>query len=252
MARTLRIGEVAELAGISVRTLHHYDQIGILTPSARNDGNQRLYTEDDLLRLQQILTLRYLGFQLRRIGELLERPDFDLVASLVAQRHALRDRVAELQEIEGAVNALLFDRMESGSWDWSLVRDATGAVGGGLSRKENAMEQYYTPEQMARFKELEEKTPREEIRAIEQGWSQLLIDIRENLEIDPASEKAGELLDRWDALFERMRKAYEGYEDLWNAIGENYEAGVFEDQPGAPGQAEFAFIEEARKAQQGQ
>lgn len=248
MARMFRVGEVAELVGISVRTLHHYDQIGVLTPSARNEGGHRLYTEDDLLRLQQILTLRYLGFKLRRIAELMERSDFDLIASLNAQRHAIRDRVTELEVIEAALTALIDDRLDSGAWDWSLIADAAAAVGERNMKEDRNVEQYYTPEQMQQFAELREKLPEEEIRAVEQGWSQLLADLRANLDADPASEIAGELVARWDALFERTRKAYEGYEGLWNAIGDNYQAGKFEGYPGAPGQAEFTFIEEARKA----
>src|SRR4026208_2411927 len=88
-----RVGEVATLTRVSVRTLHHYDRIGLWRPAARSGGGYRLYGEDDLLRLQQILTLRYLGFPLKRIGELLDRPDFDLVASLRVQQQALRERI---------------------------------------------------------------------------------------------------------------------------------------------------------------
>lgn len=84
MARIYRVGEVSDMTGVSIRTLHHYDRIGLLKPSRHTEGRHRLYSDADLLSLQQILTLRYLGFPLRRIGELLERPDFDLVASLRA------------------------------------------------------------------------------------------------------------------------------------------------------------------------
>ena len=82
MGRYYRVGEVATLTRVSVRTLHHYDRIGLLRPATHSAGGYRLYGEPDLLRLQQILTLRYLGFPLKRIGELLDRPDFDLLASL--------------------------------------------------------------------------------------------------------------------------------------------------------------------------
>jgi MerR family transcriptional regulator, thiopeptide resistance regulator len=77
--RRYRVGELASLTGVSVRTLHHYDQIGLLKPSAHSEGGYRLYSENELLRLQQILMLRYLGFGLVSIGTLLDRPDFEIL-----------------------------------------------------------------------------------------------------------------------------------------------------------------------------
>ena len=87
MGRYYRVGEVARLTRVSVRTLHHYDRIGLLHPARHSAGGYRLYGESELLRLQQILTLRYLGFPLKQIGELLDRADFDL-----SPRSACSDR----------------------------------------------------------------------------------------------------------------------------------------------------------------
>src|SRR5262245_40215664 len=105
-----RVGRVAALTGVSVRALHHYDAIGLLRPSRRLDSEHRsghrLYSSADLLTLQQILTLRYLGFDLRQIRELLERPDFDVIASLRIQRGVVRERIAELGRIEGSLSRL--------------------------------------------------------------------------------------------------------------------------------------------------
>ena len=246
-----RVGEVAEMTGVSIRTLHHYDRIGLLKPARRSEGGQRMYSETDLLKLQQVLTLRYLGFPLKRIGKLLERPDFDLVASLRAQREALRDRAAELGQIEAALNALLDERVASGPWDWSLVNRLSFTVHDRLNEKGQAMERYYTPEQMARFAELRERLPEEKIRAVEEDWAKLLADVRASSHLDPASPEAQDLARRWDEMMERTRQGYTDYEDLWKAIGENYRAGTFEEHPQAPNQADFAFIERAHNAAMG-
>ena len=144
MGRNYRVGEVATLTRVSVRTLHHYDHIGLLRPTLHSPGGYRLYGDADLLRLQQILTLRYLGFSLKRIGELLDRSDFDLVASLRAQRQALRDRIEELERISAAVGELVDQRLATGEWPWQLVIEASEAVGVGLTRREEMMESYYT------------------------------------------------------------------------------------------------------------
>lgn len=73
----LKVKEVAELVGISVRTLHHYDQIGLLTPEKRTDFGYRLYTDSDLETLQQILFFRELGLPLKKIKEIISNPSFD-------------------------------------------------------------------------------------------------------------------------------------------------------------------------------
>lgn len=248
MASLYRVGEVAELTGVSVRTLHHYDRIGLLKPTSYSAGGHRLYAESDLLQLQQILTLRYLGFSLARIGELLERPDFDLLASLGAQRRALRDRVVEFNAIEVAISALITNRLSNDEWDCTLVNRLSQSVQGQLSEKGQNIERYYTPEQMARFAELREKLPEDEIRAVEEGWAGLMAEVHASSDLDPASPQAQDLVRRWDEMLERTRRGYEGYEDLWQAIGDNYEAGNFEAHAEAPNQADFAFIEKARSA----
>ena len=73
-----KVGELARRTGLSVRTLHYYDEIGLLSPSQRTDGNHRLYDAVDVVRLQKIKSLRALGFSLREIRESLDRPDYPL------------------------------------------------------------------------------------------------------------------------------------------------------------------------------
>lgn len=105
--RTYRIAEVAALAGVTVRALHHYDEIGLLTPSIRSKAGYRLYTERDLLRLQQIMIQRELGLPLEHIRRVLDDPTFDLRAALLAQKTALEQRAAQTRALLDAVNAAL-------------------------------------------------------------------------------------------------------------------------------------------------
>src|SRR5262245_29072630 len=165
VARLYRVGEFAAMTGVSIRTLHHYDRIGLLNPSAHTESGYRLYSERDLLGLQQILTLRYLGFPLQQIGELLGRPDFDLLASMRIQRTAFRDRSSELERIEAALGELVEHRLAAGAWAWDLVVRASAAVQEGLEPKGEQMDRYYTPEQMKQFEELGQKFPAAEREA---------------------------------------------------------------------------------------
>jgi DNA-binding transcriptional MerR regulator len=113
MAHT--VGEVAKVARISVRTLHHYDEIGLVVPSSRSEAGYRLYEEPDLERLQQVLFFRELGFSLEKIARTLADPGFDRRRALVSHRELLVERadqaLALVSLIDRTIQAL--DRGEN-------------------------------------------------------------------------------------------------------------------------------------------
>lgn len=249
-----RVGEFAALTGVSVRTLHHYHRVGVLGPSRRAESGYRLYSERDLLRMQQILTLRYLGFPLKDIGDLLSRPDFDLVASLRIQRMALRDRISELERIDSTLGELLDRRLETGQWVWDLVAKASAAVQKSLEQKgEKQMQEYYSPDEMRqRFDEIGERVSPEEIRDIEQRWTALLREVRSSLHLDPASPEARDLADRWNALQQDTFRHYPDDDKLMASIGDGYRQGRYTDIEGAPRPEDFAFIARVNEVRGGE
>ncbi|MDT3682887.1 MAG: MerR family transcriptional regulator [Truepera sp.] len=95
-SETYTVGEVARLANVSVRTLHHYDDIGLLSPAGRTDAGYRLYGAADLERLHDILAYRALGFELEAIAEFLARPEADAWAHLRRQEAVLNTRIERL------------------------------------------------------------------------------------------------------------------------------------------------------------
>jgi DNA-binding transcriptional MerR regulator len=98
------VGQVAELAGVTVRTLHHYGQIGLLVPQDRNGAGYRRYADEDLQRLQHILFYRELGFSLEDIATILDRPGADTGEHLRRQRELLGQRISRLQTMISAVD----------------------------------------------------------------------------------------------------------------------------------------------------
>lgn len=102
----LIVGQVAERYGITVRTLHHYDEIGLLVPSERTHAGYRLYTRADLLRLGAIVTYRRLGMALSEVQALLDG-DADVVATLTRQKEAVLRNVDELHQLVGAIDRVL-------------------------------------------------------------------------------------------------------------------------------------------------
>ncbi|MFI5803774.1 MerR family transcriptional regulator [Streptomyces sp. NPDC051561] len=101
------VGKVAEVASVTVRTLHHYDAIGLLSPSGRSHAGHRRYSDGDLDRLQQILFYRELGFPLDQVAALLDDPATDPQDHLRRQHQLLRDRITKLQEMATAVETAM-------------------------------------------------------------------------------------------------------------------------------------------------
>lgn len=93
------VKQLSRLAGVTPRTLHYYDQIGLLAPETRAANGYRYYGDDALLRLQQILFYRELGLELDEIKQILARPDFDLLTALEQHRQALEKRVRRLERL---------------------------------------------------------------------------------------------------------------------------------------------------------
>ncbi|WP_327430595.1 MerR family transcriptional regulator [Streptomyces sp. NBC_01236] len=97
------VGQVAGFAGVTVRTLHHYDEIGLLAPGERSHAGHRRYGDADLDRLQQILFYRELGFPLDEVAALLDDPEADPRAHLRRQHELLTARIEKLQRMAAAV-----------------------------------------------------------------------------------------------------------------------------------------------------
>ena len=99
----MNVGEVAALAGVTVRTLHHYDRIGLLSPSERTAAGYRRYAPSDLDRLHRVLVYRALGFSLEEVATLLDDPDADPAAHLRRQHRLLRERLEHTQTMVAAL-----------------------------------------------------------------------------------------------------------------------------------------------------
>lgn len=106
-ARELTVGVVAGMVGVSIRTLHHYDQIGLVEPSGRTPAGYRVYDDTDVERLHQVLTYRELGFSLEQIATLLDDPDADPLSHLQTQRALLTDRIDRLLRMVAALEEMM-------------------------------------------------------------------------------------------------------------------------------------------------
>jgi DNA-binding transcriptional MerR regulator len=113
------INEISKLTGISVRMLHHYDKIGLLVPSKRTDSNYRMYNDDDIARLYQILIFKELEFSLQKIKQILDDENFNREEALKVQRNLILEKKNRLEKI-----------IES-------IDDNIGNLGGNIMSKKN-------------------------------------------------------------------------------------------------------------------
>ena len=108
-----RVGELARTAGLTVRTLHHYQQIGILTATTRSAAGHRLYGPEAVARLYQLMRLRSLGMPLEQIRRTLDDPDFDLTGALRSHLIAVDEQLDALIAVRDSVSAVLTAQLNS-------------------------------------------------------------------------------------------------------------------------------------------
>jgi DNA-binding transcriptional MerR regulator len=205
-----RVGELARRTGLSVRTLHYYDEIGLLSPSRRTDGGHRLYTAGDVLRLQRIRSLQHLGFTLREIRGCLDRPDFPLGRVVQLHLSQLKERI-ELQERLCDLLEMVAGRLRSGEEVSSGEFVDTVMEVIGMSER---LERYYTPEQLKYLEQRRREVGEERIRQAEAEWAELIERVRAEMEAgtDPSNERVQALARRSMELVEEFTGGDPGIE----------------------------------------
>jgi DNA-binding transcriptional MerR regulator len=183
-----RIGELAQHAGVTVRTLHHYDELGLLTPSERTSGGHRLYGAGDVERLYRLLALRNLGLPLEEIGPLLERED--------GVEDTVRRHLGRVEQQLRALTTLKarLTRLLDGGHDTERLLEALEAM--------SMFEKYYTPEQLAQLEERRQLLGEDAIKQGEQDWRDLYAQVRQHREAgtDPADPEVQKLVERSSEL----------------------------------------------------
>jgi DNA-binding transcriptional MerR regulator len=188
---SLKVGELAKRTGLTVRTLHHYDEIGLLKPSLHTESGHRLYTAVDIARLQQLLSLRQLGFTLEEIGECLDRPSFSPMAVIRLHVARLRDRIARQRRLCERLEAIAahLEAAEEVSAD-SFIRTI---------QEMTMIESYYTPEQLDALKKRGEQLGQERIEQSHEEWAELIAQVRAEMDkgTDPAAPEVQAMARRW-------------------------------------------------------
>src|SRR4051794_34141363 len=217
-SESLKVGELARRTGLTIRTLHHYDEIGLLRPSLHTEAGHRLYTAGDVARLQQIVSLRQLGFSLEQVRDCLDQPGFAPVEVIRLHVARLREQIELQRELCERLEALAgYFRTAGTGFPQEVLKTIEGVT---------MTEKLYTPEQMKQFEEAGKQVGPEEIQAVQEAWGVLLADLRANRDLDPASPAAQALAQRWDELTQRTMRGYQAFPELKQAIADNYKKGA--------------------------
>jgi DNA-binding transcriptional MerR regulator len=199
--RLCRASEFAALTGVTVRALHHYDRTGLLKPTGRTGAGYRLYGERDFARLQQILTLKFIGLPLVEIKGLLERRSLGLAETLKLQREALAKKRRQLDMALRAVTEAERVVGRGGEPDWEAFKKIVEVIT--MQHDMEWMKKYYTEGQLA---DLARRGTPEVLERGQREWQKLIGEIEAAVAegLDPASERAQALAARWEGLIEEF------------------------------------------------
>ncbi len=198
VSELLQIGQVAKASGLTVRTLHHYDEIGLLVPSGRSDAGYRLYSDGDVRRLYRILALRGMGLPLEDIAAALAREGEDPRPAL--RRHL--ERIDEQLRVGGQLRARLTHILDALDRSDEPPGDQFIEVIEVMTR----MERYYTPEQLEQLRERADALGPDGMERAQEAWAALIaeVDAERVAGTDPADPRLDPLLDRWSALIDQF------------------------------------------------
>lgn len=218
---TWKVGELAKQTGLTVRMLHHYDKIGLFSPSQYSDTGHRLYTESDIVRLQQIMSLKQLGFALEEIKGIMENRNFNPVELIKVQLDDVKKRI-RLQE-------LLCSRLEKIYELLTSQQEATPEQFINLIEVINMnKDKYFTQEQQEKmFKQLGLEKRKQYVNE----WSEITAKIRveyekgtppENLDVTQLAKQWNEFVNKLTFEDPEIAKAAERYYKENPEIGEKF------------------------------
>jgi DNA-binding transcriptional MerR regulator len=193
MSPTYQPHEFARRAGVTIRALHHYDRLGLLKPSGRTRAGYRLYTDRDLIRLEQIVALKFVGFSLNQIREILNRKDSDLAATLRQQRQIIAEKRNHLDRAIRAIERAEQIVASGEKHDWESFRKIIEVIQ--MQTRKDWMQKYYSEEQLANLKS--RWSPEVQVQA-DKDWKELIRDVEAAIaqKEDPASEAGKQLAAR--------------------------------------------------------
>ncbi|MBY6539125.1 MerR family transcriptional regulator [Rhodococcus sp. BP-349] len=206
MNDALTVGQVATLADVSVRTLHHYDAVGLVVPGGRSPAGYRTYSARDVERLYSVLTYRELGFPLTEIKEILDDPAADALEHLRRQRALLDQRIAHLTAMANAVDTVIERKTMGTNLTPAEQREIWGDDWAGERYEDEARERWGDTDAWAQSTERTAALSADDWRAIKADTEHLEADLAAAMlgGVEPGSDEANVLAERHRASIDRF------------------------------------------------
>jgi DNA-binding transcriptional MerR regulator len=192
--------EFAKLTGVTVRTLHHYDRLGLLKPSRYTRAGYRLYSEQDFARLEQIVALKFIGFSLKQIRDILKRDSVDLATALRRQRQAIEEKRNRLDLAVQAIQRAEYVIGTNNEPGWETFVKIIEVIN--MQSNMDWSKKYYSDAAQREIEKRAATIPRDVIEQAQRDWMVLIkeVDAAVAEGEDPASAKAQALAARWSEL----------------------------------------------------
>lgn len=190
------VKELSKLTKVSVKTLHYYDRIGLLKPSVRLANGYRLYSEADLLKLQQILALKYFGFELARIKEIMKE-EVNIFDHFRAQQQLLEQQITSLQTATQTLEAILSESSPNKAVPWKTILKLIEEYQMTKDLEHAWVTKSLSPTELKEYANFEQglktRFTEEEAEASRQKWLDLVKEIEANLDKDPTGDLGAQL-----------------------------------------------------------
>lgn len=210
--------EFARQARVTVRTLHHYDRIGLLKPQRRTSNGFRLYGEREFARLQQITTLKFIGFSLTQIKEILGQKEFDLSETLHFQRKIIEGQRLRLNIALEAINRAEKSLREDAATDWEAFQKIIEVMN--MEQNMDWTKKYYSEEGQKKIEERKSLWSPELQERVSRDWSELVADIEAAIKdgAAPTDPRAQALATRWQNLILEFTGGDKGIQEGLNKL----------------------------------
>ncbi|MDR4324525.1 MerR family transcriptional regulator [Bacillus pseudomycoides] len=210
----IHINKVGELTGVTVRTLRYYDQIGLLKPASKTEGGHRLYTNEEIKKLQQVQFLKKVGFSLHEIKNMLASSAWDWSDSLKSQLSFVMKEQENLKKIELFLREMIHGIAIEGEENWIAIQKIMQ-----LSSKDKEIQQYYR-ESVFKDREIKlwEKVPNMTSDSCDSlEWIALIGQLKRYMEDVPKAPKVQNIIRRMD---EKRLEEFEGEDEFLDKLWE--------------------------------
>lgn len=194
------IGQLSKKTGITTRTLDYYDEINLMKPSSKTSGGHRLYNENDVMHLQQVLALKYMGFSLKEIKKHLLDSKKSWQQSIQDQIDMIQKEQERLQTLEKALQGISYSIEFEGDMNWPIVFRIIQLFQQDPKHAFHGHDEHLSSKDIQKVMQFNNDMTNEEI----EEWMSSIQEIKAHIGINPASEKARNLAERWMHLAENI------------------------------------------------